>query len=31
MLRRAGFEVRQVHDQAATQRGILDRLSTEDS
>jgi metacaspase-1 len=29
MLRRAGFEVRQVHDQAATQRGILDRLSTE--
>ena len=28
MLRRAGFEVRQVHDQAATQRGILDRLST---
>jgi len=29
MLRRAGFEVRQVHDQAATQRGILDRLSIE--
>jgi metacaspase-1 len=29
MLRRAGFEVRLVHDQAATQRGILDRLSTE--
>lgn len=29
MLRKAGFEVRQVHDQAATQRGILDRLSTE--
>lgn len=29
MLRRAGFEVRQVHNQAATQRGILDRLSTE--
>ena len=29
MLRRAGFQVRQVHDQAATQRGILDRLSTE--
>jgi hypothetical protein len=29
MLRRAGFEVRQVHDQAATQQGILDRLSTE--
>jgi hypothetical protein len=29
MLRRGGFEVRQVHDQAATQRGILDRLSTE--
>lgn len=29
MLRRAGFEVRQVHDRAATQRGILDRLSTE--
>ncbi len=29
MLREAGFEVRLVHDQAATQRGILDRLSTE--
>lgn len=29
LLRKAGFEVRQVHDQAATQRGILDRLSTE--
>jgi hypothetical protein len=29
MLRRAGFQVRQVHDQAATQRGILNRLSTE--
>jgi metacaspase-1 len=29
MLRRAGFEVRQVHDQAATQQGILDRLSIE--
>ncbi|HEX2740513.1 MAG TPA: caspase family protein [Rubrobacter sp.] len=29
MLRRAGFEVRQIHNQAATQRGILDRLSTE--
>ena len=29
MLRRAGFQVRQVHDRSATQRGILDRLSTE--
>nr|MDQ3834977.1 caspase family protein [Actinomycetota bacterium] len=29
MLRRAGFEVRLVHNQAATQRGILDRLSIE--
>jgi hypothetical protein len=29
MLRTAGFEVRQIHDQAATQRGILDALETE--
>jgi metacaspase-1 len=29
MLRVAGFEVRQVHDQAATQQGISDRLSVE--
>jgi metacaspase-1 len=29
MLRTAGFEVRQVHNEGATQRGILDRLSIE--
>jgi hypothetical protein len=29
MLRRAGFEVRQLHDQAATQQGILEALETE--
>ena len=29
MLRRAGFEARLVHNQAATQRGIVDRLSIE--
>lgn len=29
MLKAAGFQVRQVHNEAATQRGILDRLSTE--
>jgi hypothetical protein len=29
MLRAAGFEVRQIHNQAATQKGIVDRLETE--
>lgn len=29
LLRTAGFEVRQIHDEAATQKGILGRLSVE--